>query len=200
MGIQGTLVGHIQSWAQTRPEEGALHRMTASGDWDTISWKQYWERIRRVGRGLMALGVRPGDSVSLIAKNTPEWVICQHGITAAGGIRCPIYTTNLPLQVAYIVDHSESKILFLDEQSQLDKVREAQSKGEAKVDHIVTIGDLGVDDPDVLTLSKLENKGAQETPDAELDARLDAVRPQDVALRVYTSGTTGLTQRRGAHP
>ena len=192
MGIEGTLMGHIQRWAQTRPSQGALHAMNASGSWDAITWKDYWERVRRVARGLMAIGVRPGDSVSLLAKNTPEWVICQHGITAAGGIPCPIYTTNLPLQVAYIVDHSESNVLILDEAFQLDKVRQAQAEGQAKAEHIVTIKDLGVDAPDVISLTALEDKGVVETAEGDLDARLDAVTLDDVALRVYTSGTTGV--------
>ena len=185
-------MGHIQGWARTRPDQGALHRMNVSGQWDAISWKEYWERVRQVGRGLMALGLKPGDSVTLLAKNTPEWVICQHGITAAGGIPCPVYTTNLPSQVAYIVEYSESKIMILDEAIQLDKVREVQAAGQAPLDHIVTIEDLGVDAPDVLTLSALEARGKAEVPEADLDARLDAVTPDDVALRVYTSGTTGL--------
>ena len=192
MGIEGTMMGDIRKWAQSRPDQGAIHRMNRSGEWDATTWKQYWERVRKVGRGLMALGVRPGDSVSLVAKNTPEWVICQHGITAAGGIPCPIYTTNLPPQVAYIVDHSESNIVILDEAAQLDKIRQAQSEGQAKVDHIITINDLGTNDSDIITLAALEAKGEAETPEADLDARLDAVTPKDVALRVYTSGTTGV--------
>ena len=192
MGIEGTLMGHIRSWAQSRPEQGALHSLNRSGEWDVITWKQYWQRVRRIGKGLMALGVRPGDSVSLIAKNTPEWVLCQHGITVAGGIPCPIYTTNLPLQVAYIVDHSESNVVILDEASQLDKIREAQSEGQAKVAHIVTIDDLGVEAADVLTLAALEAKGEAEVSDTAVDARLDSVTPKDIALRVYTSGTTGV--------
>ncbi len=192
MGIEGTLMGYIQHWAQTKPKQGALHRLNASGEWDAVSWRQYWERVRRVGRGLMALGLQPGDSVSLIANNIPDWVICQHGITAAAGIPCPIYTTNLPLQVAYIVDHSESKIVILDEAEQLDKIRQAQAEGRARVEHIITIMDLGVDAPDVMTLADVEAKGLKETAEADLDARLDAVKLSDVALRVYTSGTTGV--------
>ncbi len=192
MGIEGTMMGHIRRWAQTRPDEGALHRLNASGDWDTTTWAQYWARVRQVGKGLISLGVRPGDSVSLVAKNSPEWVICQHGITAAGGIPCPIYPTNLPLQVAYIVDHSESKILILDQATQLDKIRQAQSEGKGNVDRIVTTQDLGVPDADVLTLAALEAQGAEAGLEAELDARLEAVTDDDVALRVYTSGTTGV--------
>ena len=192
MGIEGTLMGHIRDWATSRPTQGALHSLDASGQWDAVSWQQYWERVRRVAKGLIALGVKRGDSVALVAKNRPEWVICQHGITAAGGILCPIYTTSLPMQVAYIVDHSESKLLFIDEQLQLDKIRQAQAEGQAKVERIVTFKDLGTGDADVMTLAALEAKGDDPALDAELDARLDAVTMKDVALRVYTSGTTGV--------
>lgn len=143
MGIEGTMLGQIERWSRERANTGALHVLNAQGGWDATTWKEYWTRVRNVGRGLMALGVKRGDSVSLIARNQPNWVVTQHGITAAGGIPCPIYTTNLADQVAHIVDHSESKIIFVDSQEQLAKLRDAQSRGKAQVDRIVTFVDLG---------------------------------------------------------
>lgn len=192
MGIEGTMLGNIQRWAQERPDRPALHTLAPDGSWAKTTWSQYWQRVREVGKGLVSLGLEPGQSVSLVAKNRPEWVIVQHGITAARGIPCPIYTTNLADQVAYIVDHSESEVIFLDEVLQLEKVRDAQSRGGARVKLIVTFDDLGVEAEDIMTLAELQARGRAELDDAALDAVLAAIGPEDYALRVYTSGTTGV--------
>lgn len=186
------MLGCIQLWARKRGDQPALFTRAADGSWPATTWGEYWERVRNVAKGLIALGLQPGQSVSMVAKNRPEWVIAQHGITAAQGVPCPIYTTNLPDQVAYIVDHSESEVIFLDEEVQLQKVRDAQSRGKAKVRLIVTFDDLGQDAEDVMTLATLEAKGRDEVGDATLDAQLDAIGPDTVSLRVYTSGTTGV--------
>ncbi|MEL6189596.1 MAG: AMP-binding protein, partial [Myxococcota bacterium] len=170
MGIDGTMLGNIQRWANARPDRPALHTLAPDGSWSITTWRDYWQRVRSVGKGLVALGLEPGNSAAMVAKNRPEWVIVQHGITAARGIPCPIYTTNLADQVAYIVDHSESEVIFLDEHAQLEKVRDAQSRGKAQVKLIITFDVLGVAADDVLTLAELEAKGEAEVDDAALEA------------------------------
>lgn len=192
MSIDGTMLGCIQLWANKRGDRPALHILGSGGEWSVTTWGQYWERVRNVGKGLMAMGVKPGQSVAMVAKNRPEWVITQHGITAAGGIPCPIYTTNLSDQIAYIVDHSESEVLFLDEPEQLEKIRQAQDGGKAKVRLIVTFDDLGLDGENIMSLADLEAKGRGTVSDEEQEAVFDQVDLETVFLRVYTSGTTGV--------
>ena len=190
MTLQGTMLARIESCAQKKGASPAIHDRNGDGGWSTTNWAEYWTEVRRVGKGLMALGLRPEECVAIVGANRRDWVVCQHGINAAQGIPAPLYTTLLPEQMAYIVGNAQSKIVICDDQTQLSKFVSI-SQGESPIEHIVTMDDLGSSDPRVITLSALKAKG-DEVPDAELDARLDAVQMDDVALLIYTSGTTGL--------
>ena len=191
MPTSGTMLSKIAGWAKTSPNAAALHDRLPKGGWKATSWAAYYAQIRRVGKGLMALGVAPGECVAIVGANRPEWVICQHGINAAAGIPAPLYPTLLPEQVAYIVDNAQAKVGICDDKEQLDKYLHIADEKLAPLAHIVTMDDLSVDDPRVITLAELMEKG-DAISDAELDARLDAVKPEDTALLIYTSGTTGL--------
>ena len=190
MTLQGTMLSRIEGWAKANGNEPAIHDRNSDGTWATSTWGEYWESVRRVGKGLMALGLQPGDCVAIVGANRRDWVICQHGINAARGIPAPLYTTLLPEQMAYIVSNAESKIVICDDETQLNKYLSI-ARGDSPIEHIVTMDDLGSSDPRVITLEALMAKG-DAISDAELDAQLDAVKIDDVALLIYTSGTTGL--------
>ena len=190
MTLQGSMLSRIEGWAKSSGDEPALHDRNPDGSWATSTWAEYWASVRRVGKGLIALGLQPEECVAIVGANRRDWVICQHGINAAQGVPAPLYTTLLPEQMAYIVGNAQSKIVICDDQTQLDKYLSI-AKGESTIEHIVTMDDLGSNDPRVITLAALMEKG-DALDDAELDARLDAVKMDDVALLIYTSGTTGL--------
>jgi long-subunit acyl-CoA synthetase (AMP-forming) len=190
MTLQGTMLSRIEGWAKTNPDDAAIHDRGPDGSWVTNTWAEYWESVRRVGKGLIALGLQPEDCVAIVGANRRDWVICQHGINAAQGIPAPLYTTLLPEQMAYIVGNAQSKIVVCDDETQLDKFLSI-TEAESPIEHIVTMDDLGSTDPRVITLDALMAKGDL-ISDSELEARLDAVKMDDVALLIYTSGTTGL--------
>ncbi|MFZ1864416.1 MAG: AMP-binding protein, partial [Polyangiales bacterium] len=190
MTLQGTMLSTIERWAKSIGNESAIHDRNPDGTWATSTWADYWSEVRRVGKGLMALGLQPEDCVAIVGANRRDWVICQHGINAAQGIPAPLYTTLLPEQMAYIVGNAQSKIVLCDNQTQLDKYLSIAT-GDSPIEHIVTMDDLGSSDPRVISLGALKTKG-DSIPDADLDARLDAVHMDDTALLIYTSGTTGL--------
>jgi long-chain acyl-CoA synthetase len=188
-----TLYQLIARHAQERPNKVALRGELSNGRFTrAVTWKEYLAAVREIARALMHLGVQKGDSVSLIAANQIEWVLVQHGIAATGAIPCPIYTTNLPEQVAYIFDHSESKLIFLDSKEQLEKLEAMKEEGKLEhLEHAITFADLGESPLPTMTLDALRAL-APETSEAELDARLATIEPDDFTLRIYTSGTTGL--------
>ena len=190
MTLQGTMLSRIEGWAKSNGGDAAIHDRNPDGTWANTTWAGYWASIRRVGKGLMALGLQPNDCVAIVGANRRDWVICQHGINAAQGVPAPLYTTLLPEQMEYIIGNAQSKIVICDDQTQLDKYISI-AKGESTIEHIVTMDDLGSSDPRVITLAALMEKG-DSVDDAELDARLAAVQMDDVALLIYTSGTTGL--------
>ncbi len=190
MTLQGTMLSRIEGWAKANGNQPAIHDRNSDGTWATSTWAEYWKSVRQVGKGLIALGLQPGECVAIVGANRRDWVICQHGINAAQGVPAPLYTTLLPEQMAYIVSNAESKIVICDDQTQLNKFLSIAT-GDSPVEHIVTMDDLASSDPRVISLKALMAKG-DSISDAELEARLDAVKSDDVALLIYTSGTTGL--------
>ena len=165
------------------------------GIWRSITWRQYGERARRVGLGLVALGLRPGDVVSVIADNSPEWLYADIGTMSAGGVTNGIYTTDSPRQVEYIVNDSGTRFFFAGDEEQLDKILEVRARCPQLVKIIVfdTEGLHGFKDEQVLSLDELMELGTRydaEHSDA-WDRLIDLGKPEDLALLVYTSGTTG---------
>ena len=98
------------------------------GIWRAISWREYGERAKHVGLGLVALGLRPRDVVSIIADNCPEWLFTDLGVLSVGGVTNGIYTTDSAAQVEYIVNDSGTRFFFAENDEQLDKILEVRGK------------------------------------------------------------------------
>ncbi len=171
------------------------HREKELGIWQPHSWAEFYERARQIGLGLRRLGLKRGEVVSILSEDRKEWIWADLGIQSVGGIASGIYTTDAPAQVAYLVNDSRSRFLVVENEEQLDKflVKRDEMPGLEKV---VVIDPEGLHDfrdeqvmflEDLYVLGDLEHR---EHPDA-FEAAIDAVRPGDVAILVYTSGTTG---------
>ena len=165
------------------------------GIWRAISWRQYGERARRVGLGLVALGLEPRDVVSIIADNGPEWLYTDLGVLCVGAVSNGIYTTDSPAQVEYIVNDSGTRFFFAGNEEQLDKILAVRDRCPQLVKIVVfdMEGLHGFSDPQVMPFSELLALGARydaEHPDA-FDRMVEIARPHDLAILVYTSGTTG---------
>ena len=185
-----TLVDQLAGWADKTPDQKAI-ATKVKGEWDSLTWKEYWTAARETAKGLIALGHEVGDCVAIVGNNRSEWVICQFGIMAARGVPAPIYATNTEEQTAYIVKHSRSKVAFCDNQAQLDKYKTCLDQGLMEIDKIVTMDEIDDDDERVMSLSALRALG-READDAELDKRFDELTDDETALLIYTSGTTGV--------
>ncbi|MBU1227110.1 MAG: long-chain fatty acid--CoA ligase [Actinobacteria bacterium] len=175
--------------AEQRPSTAAYHQKV-NGTYVPTSWSGYADQVRTAGKALMALGFRPGQHVTILGFNRPEWVIVDLACMAVGGAPAGIYTTNSADEVGYINQHSEAPLVLVENESQLDKVLATRERTPA-LQWIVTM--RGMDhhpDPAVLTwddfLAKADGVG-----DADFAARLDGLRPGDLATLIYTSGTTG---------
>ena len=165
------------------------------GVWRAVTWRQYGERARRTGLGLVALGLRPRDVVSIIADNGPEWLYTDLGTMSAGGVTNGIYTTDSPRQVEYIVNDSGTRFFFAGNDEQLDKILDVRARCPALVKIIVydLDGLHGFEDEQVMAFDDLLELGARydrEHPEA-WDRLVEIARPEDLAILVYTSGTTG---------
>jgi len=165
------------------------------GVWRSVTWRQYGERARRVGLGLVALGLRPRDVVSIIAENGPEWLYTDLGTMSVGGVTNGIYTTDSPRQVEYIVNDSGTRFFFAGGEEQLDKILEGRARcpGLVKIVVFDVEGLHGFADAQVMSFDALLELGARyerEHPGA-WDSLVEIAKPEDLAILVYTSGTTG---------
>jgi long-chain acyl-CoA synthetase len=137
----------------------------------------------------------PGDVVSIIAENGPEWLYTDLGTMCVGGVTNGIYTTDSPRQVEYIVNDSGTRFFFADNEEQLDKILEVRARCPQVVKIIVydVEGLHGFKDDQVISFAELLELGEryeQEHPGA-WDTMVEIAKPEELALLVYTSGTTG---------
>ncbi|MFH1243138.1 MAG: long-chain fatty acid--CoA ligase [Pseudomonadota bacterium] len=170
------------------------------GLWHDISWNEYYNHAKFVGTALIAMGVKKGDCVSIIGDNCPEWVIIDMGIQCIGGVSVGIYSTNAWPQVEYVIQNSESRFIFVENEEQLDKW--FQFRDKAPFLEKVIVWDLeglrNFSDPMVMSYDEILDLGRQSAPgegeerrEGRFERRMSEVSPDDLSVLIYTSGTTG---------
>jgi long-chain acyl-CoA synthetase len=189
-----TLPGLFRHRVREMGERVAM-REKLFGIWKPLSWAEYGRRVRWIGLGLMALGLKRGDVAAILSENCKEWLFADVGIICAGGVSCGIYPTDSANQVEYIVNNSRTRFLFVENEEQLDKflaLRErAPSLEKAIVFDMEGLRDFS--DPAVMSIDALYALGAEyekSHPDA-WDRAVEAAAAEDLMILIYTSGTTG---------
>ena len=165
------------------------------GIWRTTSWHEYGDRAKWVGLGLVSLGLRRGEVVSILAETKPEWLYTDMGVMGVGGVSNGIYPTDSSRQVEYILNDSGSRFLLVENEEQLDKYLDVRERCPQlrKVIVFDLEGLAAFRDPQVLAFDELLALGRNyETDHPELwDELVNASAPEKLVLLVYTSGTTG---------
>jgi long-chain acyl-CoA synthetase len=165
------------------------------GIWRATSWHDYGDRAKWTGLGLVSLGLQRGEVVSILAETKPEWLYADMGVMGAGGVSNGIYPTDAPKQVEYILRDSGSRFLFVDNEEQLDKYLDVRERCPQIRNAIIfdLEGLAGFRDPQVLSFDELLALGRNyEADHPELwDELVNTSDPEQLALLVYTSGTTG---------
>ena len=168
-----TVIGVFLEQAERRRSAPFLHRPTETG-WEPISWADARERTLRIAARLAGTGVKPGESVLILSENRVEWILADLGIQAAGAVTVPIYATSTAETIAKIVSNSEAKLGFA---------------GSEKLAKMLPAGVRVLQFDSDLPRWLDEVGPAADT--AEVERRLAALQPSDVASIIYTSGTTG---------
>jgi len=190
-----TVASLARDWAARAPRQVAM-REKDFGIWHEYDWATTWDLIDTAAHALIALGVEPGDRVSIHSEDRPEWVILDLATVAVRGITVGFYPTNPAAEVEYLLNDCGSVVHFAEDQEQYDKLVEI---GRDRLPHVRTIvfaeprGMVGVDDDRLLfwdNLLELGRQHRQQHPDAVAE-RMAAAQPDDVMTLVYTSGTTG---------
>ena len=190
-----TIATRVRDRAIATPNVIAL-REKDLGLWQQVSWSQYWFTAELVGHALLALGIEPGDRVAIHSENRREWLYTDVGAVSVRAVTVGLYPTNPVSEVAYLLRHSGTRILIAEDQEQVDKAL-AVADELPDLERIVFIEPRGIrhryDDPRLLAwpdFLALGNEHREAHPSAVQERMSDACA-DDVAMLVYTSGTTG---------
>ncbi|MGH9037816.1 MAG: AMP-binding protein [Acidimicrobiia bacterium] len=165
------------------------------GVWKPLTWEAYAERVRAFALGLLELGLSPGENVAVLGSNRPEVLIADLSAQALGGAGVVLFVDSLPAEAAYVISHSDATVVVVEDQEQADKVLEARADlpGVRKVVFWDPRG-MGIyDDPLLIPFTAVEDLGrerGQRAP-SEFEEHVARGRPDDLAILLYTSGTTG---------
>jgi long-chain acyl-CoA synthetase len=186
-----TLPGLLLHWAAQTPGRVAL-RSKNLGRWEELTWAGYATRAAHVGLGLRTIGVAAGDRIAIHSENRSEWLLADLGAQGIGAVSVGIYPTSPEAEVEYLLTHSESKVIVVEDQEQLDKTLAVRDRlpGLERIVIIDTTGLRGFADSQVITCAELEALGAEQ-PQSDYADSVAALDPHGVAIIVYTSGTTG---------
>jgi len=160
------------------------------GDWVVTNWQTYAATTRQVARALIGLGLQPDGRVCILSFNRPEWVLVDVGCMAAGGVPAGIYETCSAEEVAYILQHSEARLAFVESEEQWNKIAENRADLPDLKAVVTFSGVPEIDDPLVMSWADFLTH-ADGVEDDAVAERLDGLKPDAPATFIYTSGTTG---------
>jgi long-chain acyl-CoA synthetase len=191
--VYDTLPKLLRHNAQEHPGEVAL-RLKEYGIWHETTWGEYLAKVRRIALGLKEMGVGAGDVVAMIGDNDVDWISFEIAAHAAGAMTLGVYRDALEEEVGYLVGYADAKVVFAQDQEQVDKLISLGDKA-ASVQRIVyseTRGMRTETDPRVVDLAALEQRGEElhRADPAAFDRLVDATSGDDVAILCTTSGTT----------
>jgi len=183
-------------WARVRPRAIAL-RQKEHGIWQAHDWADYARMARGLGRGLIDLGMTPGQHVAILGESRREWVVAQLGTNLAGGVTVGIYPTSPAAEIADLMQRADVAWLVCEDQEQYDKAQEIRAslpdlRGILVIETrgVLRGGGLPPNTHDFAAVVAAGIRSDAADP-ATLDARLAALGPGDPALMVFTSGSTG---------
>jgi long-chain acyl-CoA synthetase len=161
-------------------------RFKQDGKWVDRSFDQVLELARSLSLGLIDLGVAKGDKVSILGNTRPEWTYFDFAALSAGAVVVPIYQTNSPEECQYVLENSDAKVVVVEDDEQMEKVRAVRDQLPL-LEHVVRMTGSS---EDAISLEDLAARGDARDA-AEWEARWQSVTKEDICTFIYTSGTTG---------
>src|SRR5215207_7760682 len=181
-------IADLVALAAERHGAHEAQRFKRDGEWHSVSYDDLGRTVSEIARGLIDLGIAPGDRVSLLCSTRPEWTSCDFAISSAGAVVVPVYPTNSPSECEWVAGNSESAAVVCEDATQVAKIVEARDNLPA-LRHIIVVDPAG-DTADAIPLDDLRGRG-RGRDEAELKQRREAVGEDDTYTIIYTSGTTG---------
>jgi long-subunit acyl-CoA synthetase (AMP-forming) len=185
--MKTTIMEMMKETAEKYKNKNALNAKI-NGQWEEMTWQEYYEQVNMVARAFIALGLEPGKAVSILGNNCPQWFISNLAGIFAGGVPGGIYTTSSPEQCQYIASHSEANIAVVENAEQLAKFKKIKNE----LPDLKAIVLMNGSDSDEMVyswkeLTEISKKASKEA----LNERIKVQKPDDCCTLIYTSGTTG---------
>ena len=180
-----TLADLLPRAAQIYGDAPAI-RFKEGDEWLSRSFVEVADLVRPLALGLVGLGVEKGDKVSILANTRPEWTYFDFAALSIGAIVVPIYQTNSPEECQYVLENSDTKVVVVEDDEQLEKIRKVRDRLPL-LEHVVRMTGSS---EDAISGDELASRGSQHDA-SEWEERWSAVAPADICTFIYTSGTTG---------
>src|ERR1044072_251367 len=180
-----TLAALLPLSAQMYGKQPAV-RFKEGDSWRTRSFEEVGETVRALSLGLIDLGVEKDDKVSILANTRVEWTYADFAALSAGATVVPVYQTNYPEECQYVLENSDARVVIVEEDEQLEKIRKVRDQLPL-LEHVIRMTGSS---EDAISLEDLAARGAGRDG-SEWEARWESVTPADICPFIYTSGTTG---------
>src|SRR5438132_259828 len=191
-----TIANLVPQAAAGHAEHTAI-RYKRDGAWHDVTSAQLAEIAQEIGLGLIDLGLQPGERICILANTRPEWSYADMAATSAGLVVVPIYQTNSPEECLWVISDSDACAIICEDEHQLAKIAAIKDQ-LSNLRTVIVIDPIGAEDNGsshgaqlgAIPLEHVRERGRSRSA-AELQARRDAVQPEDAFTFIYTSGTTG---------
>jgi long-chain acyl-CoA synthetase len=187
-GTGSTTIADLSARAAERFGDHVAIKHKVDGAWQDVTFAQMGEIVDEIGLGLIALGLQPGERVSILCNTRPEWTYADFAISAAGGVVVPIYPTNSPEECEWVAGNSGSVFVVCEDAEQVAKIVAVRER--LPLLRKIIVVDPSGDVADALSLDDVRGRGNRRDV-ALLRERTAAIVPEDPFTFIYTSGTTG---------
>ena len=185
-GTQSKTLADLLPLAAQKYRDTPAVRYKEDGQWVDRSFSEVLEIVRPLALGLIALGIEKGDRVSILGNTRPEWTYFDFAALSIGTTVVPIYQTNSPEECRYVLENSDAKVVVVEDDEQLEKIRKVRGQLPQLEQIVLMTGSS----EDAISADELAAKGAG-VDTSRWEERWSAVAPDDICTFIYTSGTTG---------
>lgn len=187
------LGGLVHTQAQKYGNKTAIMYQRPDGEWLHLSWNELSVKIMKTAQALAEMGFIPGENVGIYSQNMEKYLISDFAVYANKGVMVPMYATSSPMQVSYIINDAQIRLLFVGEQFQYNNAYKVQQESQYLQKLIVFDKNvvLKPEDKTSVYFDDFITTGDNSESQALVNARLKQMDNNDLATIIYTSGTTG---------
>jgi long-chain acyl-CoA synthetase len=185
-GTESKTLADLLPLAAQKYRDTPAVRYKEDGQWVDRSFSEVLEIVRPLALGLIGLGIEKGDRVSILGNTRPEWTYFDFAALSIGATVVPIYQTNSPEECRYVLENSDAKVVVVEDDEQLEKIRKVRGQLPQLEQIVLMTGSS----EDAISADDLAAKGAG-VDASRWEERWSAVAPDDICTFIYTSGTTG---------